>query len=120
MNRLINQLPKDTSRSRFALAKAEDDELADMIVDDVPEASAIPPLEGWGTVASVVAVVADRLSETIATIATTSGNKAPKIKPIPRPMTALDRAKRRRSRARMNALVDEVTQAQANRKSRSQ
>lgn len=116
MERLIDQLPKDPSRSRFALAKAESDELADMIVDEVPESSSRPPLEGWDTVASMAAVIADRISETISAIVTTSGNKAPRVKPIPRPETAIDRAKRRKSRKRLYALVEEVTQAQAKRK----
>lgn len=99
---------------------AEDDEAADRIVADgkadAPARS--PSLHGWTPEVAHMAAVVDRLGEVIAGLVALSGGRPPKVKPVPRPVTAIDRARQRRSRARYGELVAEVQEAQERAKKR--
>lgn len=103
-------------RSALQIALAQDDEAAEEHLaagDEAPNSG--PPLESWSPEVEYLAAVVDRLGEVIQTvIATTPGaKKPPRMRPVPRPETALDRARRRRAWARHHELVAEVEAAQA-------
>lgn len=101
------------------MAIAEDDEYAELILgetDEDDDAPGSPPLVMWTPEVQYLAAVVDRLGEVIqAVIATAPGGKPPKIKPLPRPRTAFDRARARRARARHENLVAEMEMARARR-----
>lgn len=86
----------------------EDDEWADQIVDRIPESSGGPSVEEWSQEAGYLALVVDRLGELLRAVVATGGGKPPKVRPLPRPRTAIDRAMTRRSRRRVESLVAEV------------
>lgn len=114
LRRLIRQLPR---RSRLQLALAEDDEFADRMLDDGADdiSSSAPSLGDWTPEVAYLASVVDRLGEVVSAVLSSSGRKPPKMKPLERPRTAFDRARRRRTRAGVDSLVAEVRQAQRRR-----
>lgn len=102
------------------MAKAEDEELAEAVVDQqeameklgkkVPRHA--PSLETFSPEVYEIAAAVDRLGEVIVTQIAAAGGKPPRVRPTPRPQSAFDRVKARRSWARHGDLVAEVEQAQ--------
>lgn len=73
---------------------AEDDELAaELAGEQFPRR--LPPLSEWSPEVEVLAVVADRLAEVANTIIGVNGGKPSRVQPMPRPVTAIDRARAR-------------------------
>lgn len=103
-------------QSHYRWAIADDDEAAERALasGDEPTGSPAPPLEAFSPEVQYLAMVVDRLGEVIqAVISTVPKAKVPKMRPLPRPETAFDRAKRRKSLQRHHDLVAEVEAAQA-------
>ncbi len=53
----------------------------------------------------LLSVIADRLAELTQTVAATAGAKPHRIKPMPRPQTAMDRVQKRRRLRKHQSLV---------------
>lgn len=116
LGRLIGQIPQDPSRSRLALARLKDEDLAEAVVNrrgNGPEQDKYPgpPLELWTPISSQLALVVDRVSELTNVLLGVHGGKPRYSKPIPRPKTAFDIVEARRSYARHRSLVEEVEEA---------
>jgi hypothetical protein len=68
-----------------------------------------PPVSEFTPVVELLAAVYDRLGGVIATLAAVNGAKnPPKIKPWPRPVTALERARNRQAQADFQDIVAKV------------
>jgi hypothetical protein len=105
---LIEHLPRD---SAFAEAVASDDELAQSRVEqgDLPGAAG-PSIADYTPVVEAIAALYDRVGQLIVVTAAAAGaKKPPNPKPYPRPVTALDRARRRASRAVISDIVAKAT-----------
>jgi len=104
-------------RTQLQLAMAEDDEAAEEYLTehgDNEAGSSRPSLAVWSPEVEYLAAVVDRLGEVIqAVVSTVPKAKPPRIKPLPRPKTAFERARERRAWRRHAALVAEVEEAQA-------
>jgi hypothetical protein len=105
--RLVKHLPK---YSRYWVARAEDDELAEMLLRQ--KAPAGPPrLESWGPYDELITAIREEGALTRYTIkATTPGIKPqPKQpKPMPRPVGAMQRAERRDDQRKHDFIVNQV------------
>lgn len=99
---LIEHLPRG---SAFAEAVAEDDDLADRNAVR-PTRRRSPPVSEFTPDVELLAAVHDRIGNLITVVAATSGSKKPpKPKPWPRPVTAAERAERRRAKSDFNDIV---------------
>lgn len=97
---LVHELPRG---SHYRAALADDDELAEAILDlGEPEPPAHPPLEGWTNELEALTGIQDLLKA----IAMRGSEKTPK--PLPRPQTGMDRVKRHRVSARHATVLDQV------------
>ena len=109
-------------QSHYRWAIADDDEAAERALEaeekarregSKPKPSPAPPLEAFSPEVQYLAMMVDRLGEVIqAVVSTVPKAKVPKMRPLPRPETALDRARRRKSLQRHHDLVAEVEEAQ--------
>lgn len=107
--RLIEQLP---GSSRYAAARADDDEVAKAALEHEAvhgRKPGRPRLVDWDGKTDLLSLIADRLGLLIAI--QTSG-KAP-FEPLQRPVTARERVEHRATLTKHNALVAEVKAAQA-------
>ncbi|PRX95568.1 hypothetical protein CLV72_109177 [Allonocardiopsis opalescens] len=100
----IDHLPSD---SAFAAAVAEDEEYADLLLAEgvVDEAPQPPRLTEYGPEVRALATLVDRLSYLISVQISRAGGRPPRFDPYPRPVTALERRRRRRRFDRHNQLV---------------
>lgn len=99
---LIDQLP---SASRTKEAMLNDPVVAAQLAeasDDGPAWS--PPVSEWDTSTAITAAVYDRLGDLIDTVAATAGGRS-KSKHFPRPVTEVDRIKRRLRREAAEDLI---------------
>lgn len=101
MLNIIDHLPRN---SAYAEAIANDDELADLLVDS-PDGDYAPAVADWSSELEVLVAMLDRLGDLISAVSVTSGGKPVRVKPWPRPLTAADRAVQRRKH---NTYVDLV------------
>ena len=104
---LIDHLPRT---SAFAAAVAQDDELA-AEVGDLPKGSDVPPLTEWTPEVQALAAVVDRLADLVNAVVVNhpSGKGKPsRVRPYPRPVTAFDRARAKRSREATDAMVTQL------------
>ncbi|MGY4543256.1 hypothetical protein ACVWY0_003189 [Arthrobacter sp. UYNi723] len=106
---LVRQLP---SSSRTTEAMANDDELAEMLVDQPTKGDSGPRVSEYSPEAARLDVLVDRISELIAVSIQVAGGKAPRVRPVKRPETAFSRAQKRRSEQRIGSLIAEVEAAQ--------
>lgn len=104
---LIDGLPGD---SALAEAQADDDDLAEQLVDQDRPASSFRVSE-FGTTNALLAGIFDRLGEVIAATVSAGGGKPPKVDPLPRPVTALDRAAQRLADASYDYLMEQIEAA---------
>lgn len=104
----VEHLPRT---SAYHTAIAEDEELALQMLGqngDSPAAS-VPRLAEFGPDVQALAAVYDLLASLIGvTIAMQTGKKPKKIKPYPRPESALDRVRRRERYAAHRSLVSRL------------
>lgn len=101
----LEHLPRT---SAYHTAVAEDEELAERLATEPPPPSRPPPLREFGPEVQALAEVRDLLANLIAVTVKAHGGKPPKVKPYPRPETALQRSRRRRRLHQHRALVDRV------------
>ena len=97
---LIDHLPRT---SAFAAAVAQDDELAETV--EPPKASHTPPLTEWTPEVQALAAVVDRLAEVANAVFASGGGKPSRARPYPRPVTAFDRVRAKRSREAADDMV---------------
>lgn len=105
---LIQKLP---SRALFHEAIADDREFAEQFID-APQGSGAPRVSEYSQEVARLDLVVEHLAALTATVVAMAGGKPGRLKPMPRPETALTRLERERSTQRHNSLVDEVLQAQ--------
>lgn len=103
---LIEGLP---THSRYMEAVYNDEELAEQILDSgqgEPSGEYHPPLSIWTPELAMLADISDKLSAIQATQVGVAGGKSKNPKPTPRPETAIERAKQRRSQAVQENIID--------------
>lgn len=90
---------------------AEDDELAAQWVESGAESRSRPGLDEWSLTNALLAEAVDRLG--VLPVVMSGDKNARPPRPFPRPVTAMDRVRDRKSWSKHTSLVDEVKQAQA-------
>lgn len=99
----IDHLPSD---SPFHAAVADDEEYAAMLLDtDDGGAVEPPPLTEYGPQVRALATLVDRVSYLIGVQVARAGKNPPRFDPYPRPVTAVERVRRRRAMDRHEQLV---------------
>ncbi|WP_329520503.1 hypothetical protein [Spirillospora sp. NBC_01491] len=110
---LIDRLPRD---SHYVAAMADDDDLADQLAarEDDKTPAPPPPMTDWSADQATLTLIADRLGELLTlTAAANSKKKPPSYKPLPRPVTAAQRAKRRRRERKYELVTTALATAAA-------
>jgi hypothetical protein len=100
---MIDQLPRDSFMQE---AMADDEALAEHMLAQAP--SERPPARRWseyGIQVELLAGIYDRLAEVPNAIAAANGAKPRKVKPYPRPVTAIERVRERRARQKHRSIV---------------
>lgn len=112
MQNLLSHLP---ATSAFIEARLNDPAVAEQVLAAHQENTGPgrPPLTDFTPEVAMLANVFDRMGEMVAWLTVLAGQKAANPQPAPRPVTGVDRARRRLEDAQHQALVDEVAQAQA-------
>jgi hypothetical protein len=111
--RLLNLLDGLRRTSHVSEAMAEDDELADMYLErerkgEIPDRGPRRRIIEYSTEAELLSVAVDRLGELIQAHATSKGARRRRIEPMPRPVTAINRAKDRRAKRKHKYTVARV------------
>lgn len=91
-------------------ALADDEQLAEQLAS-MPEPAAKAPtrrMSDWSIEVEMWTAILNRLGELIQTVAATAGAKSHKVPTAPYPVTAVDRARRRRREQRHRSIVDRV------------
>ncbi|WP_289009968.1 hypothetical protein [uncultured Thermomonospora sp.] len=108
---LIDQLPR---HSRYLAAVADDDEVADQLADEPDGPPPPPPLTEWSAEVERLTLIADRLGELITLFAAVnSKKKPPPYRNLPRPVTARQRAERRRRERKRDLIAERLAAARA-------
>lgn len=117
LRRLANILRRLPGDSHYVNAKRNDPQLAAALAqrasgDDKPKFT--PPPTEWTTVAELLAAVFDRLGEVVRAVQNGYAREPIRepIRPYPRPITEIDRAKKRAEEQEDQALEDLIAQAQ--------
>ncbi len=116
--RLIDRLPQ---LSNYARAIQDDDDIADRLSDrgHGPK-RARPPMSQWEPLDELLATITDgvnALRQTVIAVNTEKGKKVPPFVPTRRPLTAAERAERRRERETIDDIVALATPDYAPRRS---
>ena len=93
---LVDHLPRD---SAYGDAVANDEELAAMVSSGGGGSEYAPAVGEWSSEVELLAALYDRIGDLIATTVAVHGQKPPKVKPWPRPLTAADRVQSKRRQA---------------------
>jgi hypothetical protein len=102
----LDHLPRT---SAYHTAVAEDEDLAKRLATEPPPPSnRPPPLSEFGPEVQVLAELRDLIANLIAVTVKAHGGKPSKVKPYPRPETAVQRERRRRRLQQHRALVARV------------
>jgi hypothetical protein len=104
---LIDHLPRN---SRLHEAMAEDERLAEHLLSQ-PEPKEAPPTRRWSEFSIEVELLAgifDRLADVPNAIAAANGAKPRKVKPYPRPITAVERVRERKAKTKHRSVVARV------------
>lgn len=114
---LIDHLPSDAS---FYIATMRDEDLALEIAKQPMAEGSGPSLEDWSPTVRELVKLQDLISELIiSNYASTPGApKPPKLKPQPRPKTALDKARHIAARETVDGMISDAAEAQARRDAR--
>lgn len=94
--------------SEYHAALADDEELAARLADEPPQPVGSPPLTEFSPEVQVLAEVRDLLAAQLAVLVKVNGGKPAKVKPYPRPVTALQRMRLRARFSRHRDLVKRV------------
>jgi hypothetical protein len=99
--------------SAFREAMLDDPEVAEELAKQPePKGPGRPRLSEFDTHTALLTDILDRLGDVFAAVVATGGNKPPTIKPAPRPLTGVAKARERRDLERHRDLVAEVKEAQ--------
>lgn len=99
--------------SHFRTAVLDDPEVAEeLAARPEPKGQPRPSLYEFGPEVALLTDIKDRLGEVVAAVVVTSGGKAPKIPPSPRPTTGVARARRRMEDRQFDLLTAEFKAAQ--------
>lgn len=102
----IDGLPQS---SRFSAAVADDDDFAALFGDVDDAAKPGPPrMTEWSPEVAALVALIDRVEELIGVQVARAGKRPPARPPYPRPVTAMERVKKRRSAQRHRDLVARV------------
>lgn len=102
----LEHLPRT---SAYHTAIAEDEDLAKRLAAEPPPPSnRPPPLSEFGPEVQVLAELRDLIAHLIAVTVKAHGGKPTKVKPYPRPETAVQRERRWRRLQQHRALADRV------------
>jgi hypothetical protein len=99
---IIDGLPRT---SAFVNAMANDDEIADVLLEAAERQSSRPTLEEYTPEREALDAVRDLLGQVVAGLLVLNRQKPPRLKLVPRPETAIDRARRRQQLRRHESLV---------------
>ncbi|HEX8632244.1 MAG TPA: hypothetical protein VF755_29145 [Catenuloplanes sp.] len=102
--RLLNLIDGLPRTSAYAEALADDEQLAEQLLDRPPGPGRVPMSE-FSPELEMLTNVFDRLGELIQAVTAAAGGKPPKVRPHPRPRTAMDRVRQRRSMAKHRTVV---------------
>lgn len=106
---LIDWLPRN---SAYMEAISLDEEVAEEMLsqptDDKKRSYNGPRMSEWSVELEKLTDVVDRLGELMQAVVASAGGKPPKIKPQPRPRTAMDRVKERRRMEHHRKVVSRV------------
>jgi hypothetical protein len=107
---LLQGLP---ASSRLIEAQLDDPEYAAWVAEQPEGSPSGPRLSDWTPDVARLTDIYDRLGEVVAAVIASSGGKPPKMRPLPRPRTAVDRMRNLAAKSRHEALVAEVNAARA-------
>lgn len=108
---IIDHLPRD---SYMHEAMADDEALAEHLLAREPAEQ--PPVRRWseyGVQVELLTAIFDRLGEVPNAIAAANGAKPRKLKPYPRPVTAIERVRERKAEQKHRSVVSRVLPAGA-------
>lgn len=105
---LIDWLPRN---SAYMQAISDDEEFAEHVLND-PDASKKgdrrPRVSEWSIEVEKLTDVVDRLGEVMQAVVAAAGSKPPKVRPQPRPKTAIDRLREQRRYEHHRKVVSRV------------
>lgn len=104
-------LRKLSPRSLANEAMLDDPEMAELFLN-APAGPSAPRVSEYSAEVARLDLVIEHLAALTATVASAFGGKPGRLKPMPRPETAVTRLERARQVERYDSLVDEVLQAQ--------
>lgn len=99
-------MPRDSYLNE---AMAEDEQLARHLIDQEPTEE--PPVRRWSEYdaqVELLTAIFDRLADIPNAIAAANGGKPRKVPPWPRPVTALEKVRKSRSKAKHRSIVSRV------------
>ncbi len=106
---IIDRLPRT---SAYVEALANDEDLARQVTErerGQPEQKRPSRrMSEWSPDVELLSVIANRLGDVVQAIVVSAGGKPHKVPPMPHPVTAFDRVRRRRTVQRHRSLVDRV------------
>lgn len=108
----MDRLP---AASAYRQAMLDDPEVAEYLAQQPePKGAARPSLEHFTPELAVLYVIADRLGDLQAgqVWAATEGKKTPKVTPLPRPVTGVERIRREHAKRQAESLIDDFKAAQ--------
>lgn len=108
---ILDRLP---TSSAYREAVLDDPEVAEALMQrlEPQRRSAGPRLSEFDTNVALLTDIYDRLGDVIAAVVMSNGGKDPKVRPAPRPLTGLDRARKRLEDRQFAALEAEFKAAQ--------
>jgi hypothetical protein len=104
---IIDHLPRD---SAYVEALTDDEELAERMLarPEQPAVKSLRRMSEFSAEVEVLSVIADRIAEQTQVIAATKGAKPHKVKPMPRPRTAMEKVRKRRRETAHRSLVSRL------------
>lgn len=90
--RLLSLIERLPAASHLAEAQSDDEDLARALLGK-PQSEYRPRISEWSPVVAELNNVVDRLGELTATLVAVNGGKPPRVRPRPRPYTAIDRVR---------------------------
>lgn len=101
----VEHLPRT---SAYHSAIADDDDLAAQLIDEDMPSSSSPRLSEFSPEVQALAEIRDLLASLIGVQIARAGKKPKKIKPYPRPVSAIERARKHRQYATHRSVVDRL------------
>jgi hypothetical protein len=107
---LLEALPP---ASALAEAQLDDPEYAEWAAKQPERPPSPPKVSEWTPDVARLTDIYDRLGEVVAAVIASTGQKPPRMRPLPRPRTAVDRMRNQAAKSRHEALVAEINAARA-------